>query len=230
MKQNEEVIFSSFDNHRGQIPIYSSLFPELSTAICQQIVMSLMTAVNIGKRSSNAIEGESVIPLPEFDYFCVVYYFYLTVPELSEPSFSFIAYLIPFESRKIAYANILALRDVLAAVTVEIRRHFHPKNNMGDSLLPKELLLLLKDLRTPLISLLKARYRDDGENASGAKFFPEPGFIHGVAYALLGKNGQVQVEVSEGISQELVRKISMRFILSLPKAEKSITYSGEGIV
>ena len=220
----EEVIFSSFDDKFGQFPLFSSLPTDTATKVCQQIVMSLMATVTTPP-DPDTFEGESVIPLTEFQFICIAYYFYITSSTLPEAAFSFIAYLAPTERRNEVYTNINGLKEVLRGVKSQIRRSFVPESRMKSSTLAADLKLVLLGLKRPISQLL-SRYRTVSSDFGG---YSE--FVQGVAVSFLAPQGTVAVEYAEGIEPEHVQKLSFRFLsVLLDKSVRESANHGEGIL
>ena len=224
--QKEEILFSSFDRNYGQFPLYSSVDVSIATEICQQVVTSLLTAVDAVKVDITRIEGEAILPLPQFHGFSISYYFYLKGKELSEPSFSFLSLLLPNEQALVAYSNLWELSRIFKTAVENIKISFRPKRNLKESRVPSKVTTLLKKLHAPVRSILASKFRRPGQD-----FSPNTNFITGLAYSIIDKQGNVLIEISENFPIELVKRISMRFLASVvAKADRAMEYFGEAII
>ncbi len=220
----EDVLISSFDNHIGQIPLITTLEEKPAIDICQQIVMSIMASAKL--ESDFSIEGESILPLVEYNKICFTYYFYVQNPNLNEPSFSFIAYLSNLESKNSIYANIERLKKIISNLKKNFVQNLIIEESTKSIFVPDSMKQEFLSLRKPLPELLGENYKDTKLDIDS-----ETNFIKSVALVFLSESKQINISYAEGIEHQSLQNIALRILLGiLLKIDYQNLKNGEGII
>ncbi len=227
--QDGVVIFSAFDDKIGQVPlVHVGLDEESALKACNQISMSILATVSTID-SPEEFHGDSIVPLIDLGIVTVVSYFFIISDQLSEPSFSFIAYGVPLERKIELYAVMKELVSQLTEVASKAKSTVKLALPLTEnSSIPDDTKQLILELARPLSSF-QAASRDSLDLKVVSE--DELDFVRAVALAYFdGGKMELHVPFSHGIDSHHVNKIAFRVILSLLMRLTKTRKKGEAII